>query len=170
MWHVLEGAAIGVHFESYADIYFPVFQKRCVVGRNRHHRSVKTQKKENILYFIRRKKRQFFSADAKIDHNKYNKLKCSNWNKNELAFVLIFGRERGKRKYWTKRTTTVVLSKWKTMSGKHIEAIRIKKEPGQDEVDSSSNSTSSNATEPTRQSSLQRIQLRKERVWKIITF
>lgn len=132
---------------------------------------VSKHKRKKIYYILFAGKRgNFFSADAKIDHNKYNKLKCSNWNKNELAFVLIFGRERGKRKYWTKRTTTVVLSKWKTMSGKHIEAIRIKKEPGQDEVDSSSNSTSSNATEPTRQSSLQRIQLRKERVWKIITF
>lgn len=50
-------------------------------------------------------------------------------------------------------------------TGKHIEAVRIKKEPGQDEADSSSNSASSNAAEPTRQSSLQRIQLRKERVW-----
>lgn len=50
------------------------------------------------------------------------------------------------------------------MSGKHIETVRIKKEPGQDEADSSSNSASSNAAEPTRQSSLQRIQLRKERV------
>lgn len=55
------------------------------------------------------------------------------------------------------------------MSGKHLENVRIKKEPMQDsqfvEADSSSNSTSSNAAEAvTRQSSLQRIQLRKDRV------
>lgn len=50
------------------------------------------------------------------------------------------------------------------MSGKQIDVVRIKKEPGQDEADTSSNSASSNAAEPTRQSSLQRIQLRKERV------
>lgn len=55
------------------------------------------------------------------------------------------------------------------MSGKHIEAVRIKKEPVQDsqfaEADSSSNSASSNAAEAvTRQSSLQRIQIRKDRV------
>lgn len=55
------------------------------------------------------------------------------------------------------------------MSGKHLENVRIKKEPMQEsqfvEADSSSNSTSSNAAEAvTRQSSLQRIQLRKDRV------
>lgn len=55
------------------------------------------------------------------------------------------------------------------MSGKHLDAVRIKKEPVQEsqfaEADSSSNSTSSNAAETvTRQSSLQRIQLRKDRV------
>lgn len=50
-----------------------------------------------------------------------------------------------------------------------MSGVRIKKEPVQDsqfaEADSSSNSTSSNAAEAvTRQSSLQRIQLRKDRV------
>lgn len=54
------------------------------------------------------------------------------------------------------------------MSGKQIDVVRIKKEPGQDEADTSSNSASSNGAEPTRQSSLQRIQLRKERVCAII--
>lgn len=57
------------------------------------------------------------------------------------------------------------------MSGKHLEGIRVKKELSQDpqfaEADSSSNSTTSNAAEAvTRQSSLQRIQLRKDRVCK----
>lgn len=63
------------------------------------------------------------------------------------------------------------------MSGKHMENVRIKKEPIQEsqfvEADSSSNSTSSNAAEAvTRQSSLQRIQLRKDRVMhsKLIVF
>ena len=55
------------------------------------------------------------------------------------------------------------------MSGKHLETVRIKKEPVQEpqfaEADSSSNSTTSNAAEAvTRQSSLQRIQIRKDRV------
>lgn len=55
-------------------------------------------------------------------------------------------------------------------AGKHMEGVRIKKDLVQDsqfaEADSSSNSTSSaNAAEAvTRQSSLQRIQLRKDRV------
>lgn len=55
------------------------------------------------------------------------------------------------------------------MSGKPIEGIRVKKDITEAhfvEADSSSNSASSNAAEAvTRQSSLQRIQLRKDRVW-----
>lgn len=55
------------------------------------------------------------------------------------------------------------------MSTKQMESIRVKNEPNHDpqfaEADSSSNSASSNAAEAvTRQSSLQRIQIRKDRV------